>query len=215
MAGPRISYSSLAATSAGTPGTSIATGEAAGAVAVFCLAKNESPAFLVGGHEKLDEFKAMLASQNMYLPNKKITNKNTGNWSYPAARQLISLGLVAGGSKNILNYDLQARQKDLAFIILNGIYRLDKSRYSLELDARIRPFITEENLTFSSAMNLLGALYGIEGGSEEVYKKLCAQSRINDVMQLRMKERKTLTMDDVYYLGAYSIRSYTGKDIPD
>jgi hypothetical protein len=33
-------------------------------------------------------------------------------------------------------------------------------------------------------------------------------------MQLRMKDRKTLTMADVYYLGAYSIRSFTGRDIP-
>jgi hypothetical protein len=34
-------------------------------------------------------------------------------------------------------------------------------------------------------------------------------------MQLRMKERKVLSMEDVYYLGAYSIRSYTGREIPD
>lgn len=215
MAGPRISYSSLAATSAGTVGTSIATGEAAGAAAVFCLAKNENPAFLVRGHEKYDESKAMLASRNMYLPNKKITNKSTDSWSYPAARQLISLGLVAGGSKNNLNYGLQVKQKDLAFILINGIYRLDKSSYSLELDARIRPFINDKSLTFNSVVSMLGVLYGVEGETDAVYEKLCAQRRINDVMQLRMKERKPLTMDDVYYLGAYSIRNYTGKDIPD
>ena len=215
MAGPRISYSSLAATSAGTLGSSIATGEAAGTAAVFYLVKNESPAFLVKGHEKFDELVAILASWNMYLPNKNINSRKTDNWSYPAARQLVSLGLVAGGSKNNLNYNVQAKQKDLSFILINGIFRLDKSSYSLELDARIRPFINDESLTFSSVMSILGALYDVEGGTDAVYEKLCAQSHINDVMQLRMKERKTLTMDDVYYLGAYTIRSYTGKDIPD
>jgi hypothetical protein len=61
---------------------------------------------------------------------------------------------------------------------------------------------------------MLGALYKTEGGTNEIYKKLCEQSHINDVMQLRMKDRKTLTMADVYYLGAYSIRSFTGRDIP-
>lgn len=86
---------------------------------------------------------------------------------------------------------------------------------SLELDERIRPFINKESLTFSSAISMLGALYGVEGGTDEIYEKLCVQRRINDVMQLRMKKRKVLAMDDVYYLGAYSIRSYTGKDIPD
>ena len=128
---------------------------------------------------------------------------------------MISLGLVAGGSRNNLNYNTKAKQKDLAFILINGIYRLDKSSYSLELDAHIRPFIKDEDLTFSSAVTILGALYGMEGETDTLYEKLCTQSRINDVMQLRMKERNVLTMDDAYYLGAYSIRSFTGKDIPD
>ncbi len=75
--------------------------------------------------------------------------------------------------------------------------------------------ITDDALTFDNAVKMLGALYDIKGGTDAMYKKLCEQRRINDVMQLRMKDRKPLTMDDVYYLGAYSLRSYTGKDIPD
>lgn len=214
MAGPHISYSSLAATSAGTIGTSIATGEAAGAAAVLCLVKNESPAFLENKRENLDELRAILAAQKMYLPNQKIVNRNEGNWSYPDARQLISLGLIAGGANNNLRFNMPAKQEDLAFILLNGIYRLDAGSYSLDMDARIRPFITEDALTYGNVVKMLGALYEIEGGTDAVYKSLCEQRRINDVMQLRMKDRKPLTMDDVYYLGAYSIRSYTGKDIP-
>ena len=215
MAGPHISYSSLVATSAGTMGTSIATGEAAGAAAVFCLVKNESPAFLENKRENLEELRAVLTAQKMYLPNHKITNRNEGNWSYPDARQLISLGLIAGGTSNNFRFNTPAKQEDLAFILLNGIYRLDAGSYSLDLDARIRPWITKDALTYVKMVKMLGALYGIEGGTDAVYKELCEQRRINDVMQLRMKDRKPLTMDDVYYLGAYNIRSYTGKDIPD
>jgi hypothetical protein len=214
MAGPHISYSSLAATSAGTMGTSIATGEAAGAAAVFCLIKNESPAFLENKRENLDELREILTAQKMYLPNQKIANRNEGNWSYPDARQLISLGLVAGGANNNLRFNTPAKQEDLAFVLLNGIYRLDKESYSLEMDVRIRPFITGDVLTYDNAVKMLGALYEIAGDTDAVYKKLCEQRRINDVMQLRMKDRKPLSMDDVYYLGAHSIRSYTGKDIP-
>ena len=214
MAGPHISYSSLAATSAGSMGTSIATGEAAGAAAVLCLVKNESPAFLENKPENLEELRAILTSQKMYLPNQKIANRNEGNWSYPDARQLISLGLIAGGASNNLRFNTPAKQEDLAFILLNGIYRLDEGSYSLELDARIRPFITKDALTYENVVKMLGTLYEIEGGTDSVYKNLCEQRRINDVMQLRMKDRKPLTMDDVYYLGSYSIRSYTGKDIP-
>ena len=214
MAGPFSSYSSLAASSAGTLGTGIAAGEAAGAAAVFCLVKNETPAFLAESHEKLVEFRAMLAEQNMYLPSTRVRDVKHDNWSYPAARQLLSLGLIAGGNTNSLNFSLPAKHKDLAFILLNGINRLDQSSYSLELDARIRPFITDDILTFDRAVKLLGVLYDMEGDTDALYDKLCAQSRINDVMQLRMKERKPLAMEDVYYLGAYSIRSYTGKDIP-
>jgi hypothetical protein len=214
MAGPRSSYSSIASSSAGTIGTGIATGEAAGAAAVFCLAKNESPALLLSDREKLEEFRSVLASQNMHLPNRKIVDKNSGNWAYPAVRQLLSLGLIAGGNNNNLNFNRQATQKDLGFVLINGIYRLDKESYSLELDARLRPLLTEDPLTFEKAVAMLGAFYKTEGGTNEIYKKLCEQSHINDVMQLRMKDRKTLTMADVYYLGAYSIRSFTGRDIP-
>jgi hypothetical protein len=215
MGGSRISYSSLAATSAGTMGTSIATGEAAGAAAVYCLAKNESPAFLANEPEKLEEFRKMLMDQKMALPNKIIKNKNSANWSYPAVKQLVSLGLIAGGTGNDYSYDRQASQKDLATILLNGIYRLDEKSYSLDLDARIRPFISGGELTYERAVKILGALYGIDGKTDVIYHRLCAEGRINDVMQLRFKDQKEITMDAVYYLGAYTIRSFTGKDIPD
>jgi hypothetical protein len=34
-------------------------------------------------------------------------------------------------------------------------------------------------------------------------------------MQLRLKDRDVLNMEDVYYLSTYNIRGYTGEEIPD
>ncbi len=213
MAGPRISYSSLASGSAGNIGTSIGTGEAAGALAVFCAARSESPAFINNKHENYAEFEEMLKEKNMYLPEKEIETNDSDNWSYSAAGKLITLGLVAGGMDNNLRYDNKAAQKDLAFILINGIYRVDKNIYSKELYDRLRPFITNDSLTFERTVSMIGALYGLEGTIDEVYKKLCEQHCINSIMQQRLEDRENLTMDEVYYLGAYSIQHFTGKDI--
>lgn len=215
MAGPRASYSSLAASSAGTVGTSIAAGEAAGAAAVYCIARNENPAGLDKDKDKSKEFKSMLGDIGMYLPNEPIKSQFEDSWAYPSARQLLTLGLVGGGLKNDLKYNEPARQKDLAYILLNGIYRLDKNAYTLDLDSRLRPYITDRKLTYDDTVGMLGALYGVKGDTKTIYKKLCEQNRINEVMQLRLDESRGLTLSDVYYLGAYSIKSFTGKEMPE
>jgi len=215
MAGPRASYSSLASSSAGTIGTSIAAGEAAGTASVFCVARNENPANLNKDNEKYSEFKSMLTRTGMYLPNETIGSQFEDSWAYPAARQLVTLGLIGGGLKNDLKYGNPTRQKDLAYILINGIYRLDRNAYNLDLDSRLRPFLTDSRLTYDSTVSMLGALYNIKGDTQTIYKKLCEQSRINEVMQLRLNESRGIALSDVYYLGAYSIKSFTGKEIPD
>lgn len=215
MAGPVISYSSLAASSAGTIGTGIATGEAAGAAAVYCAARNEIPVNLNPSHEKYSEFESILIGKKMFLPNDDMVNQKVENWAYPAARKLLSLGLIAGGEKNDLQFEVEAEQKDLAFILINGIYRVDKDAYTMDLDARLRPFITNDSLTYDSTVRMLGALYGYEDNTDVLFKKLQQQNRINKVMQLKLDKSRILTMEETYYLGIYSIMNYTGKDIPD
>lgn len=215
MAGPRASYSSLAASSAGTIGTSIATGEAAGAAAVYCIARNENPSNLDKDTDKYKEFRSMLDDIGMYLPYEAIKSQFGDNWAYPAARQLLALGLIGGGLKNDLKYDEPARQKDMAYILINGIYRIDKDSYTLDLDSRLRPYLTDRKLTFKDAIGMLGALYGVKGDTEAIYSKLCEQNRINEVMQLRLDESRSITLSDVYYLGAYTLKSFTGKELPE
>jgi len=218
MVGPRISCSSLAASSASAIGTCIAQGEAAGAVAVLCVARNENPAFLDKKHEYFEELAATLKAKKMYLPDKPAALDLGKDWSAEAARQLLSLGLLAGGSDNNMMYNAQARQKDLAYILINGIYRTDRSSYTPELDAKLRPFVNENNLTFDSMVRMVGALYNIEGDPDSIYRQLCEKNLINRVLRDRIEKletnAETITMDMVYYISAYSIRCYTGKDIP-
>jgi hypothetical protein len=219
MAGPRISYSSLASSSASAIGTCIAAGEAAGAAAVMCAARNESPMFIEEGYEYFEEFGATLAAKDMYLPDKTISYKFRNNWAYGSFRKLVSLGLLAGGEENDMKADEHAAQKDLAYILMNGIYRLDRGSYTEDLNAHLKPFINDDSLTFDSLMRMLGALYGIEGEPDDVYRKLREQQRINTVFADKLGKLKTnaetITMDMVYYIGAYSIRSFTGKDVSD
>lgn len=219
MAGPRASYSSLASSSTAAIGTCIAAGEAAGAAAVLCVARNESPLFIDEGYEYFEEFGAALAAKKMYLPDRTSKFKYKKNWAYESFQQLVSLGLLAGGTENDMRADEHAAQKDLAYILINGIYRLDPDSYTEELNERLKPFLSSDSLTFDGLVGMLGALYGIEGEPDDVYQKLCDQQRINGVFAQQLGRLKTnaeiITMDMVYYIGAYSIRSFTGKDVSD
>jgi len=219
MAGPRISCSSLAASSAYALGTCIAEGEAAGAAAVVCTARNESPMFLEEGHAYFGEFAGTLAGKKMNLPKKAASGRKDKNWAAQAGKQLLSLGLIAGGTDNDLKYDAPAGQKDLVYILLNGIYRLDSGSYDQRLSEQLQDYISNDSLTFDNMMKILGALYGIKGDPDHIYKQLCSQNRINGVFREKLDKLQTnadaITMDMVYYIGAYSIRSYTGKDISD
>lgn len=219
MAGPRISYSSLVSSSAAEIGTCIGTGEAAGAAAVICVARNESPMFIEEGYEYFEEFGATLAKKDMYLPDKTSKFKYRNNWAYESFSQLVSLGLLAGGAENDMRVDRHAAQKDLAYILINGIYRLDRDSYTEDLHENLKPYINDDSLTFDSMVKMIGALYGVEGEPDAVYQKLHEQQRINTVFADKLGKLKTnaeiITMDMVYYIGAYSIRSFTGKDVSD
>ncbi len=215
MVGPKASYSSLAASSAGALGVGIAEGEAAGVAAVYSLLRSADPAEIVKDHEMMQELRSFLAKQKMYLPQQKFENKNASNWSYPAVRQLLTLGLIAGGAENDFDFDGGAEEKDLAVVLLNGIYRLGSGSYTLLLDSRIRPYFNEKELTREAAAQILNALYGENAPAGSAYGIACEKGRINDIMQLRLKDKEILTMDDVYYLGAYNIKLFTGKDIKD
>lgn len=214
MTGAKISYSSLAASSAGTIGTSIATGNSAGVLAAYCLLNNQEPVDIEKEREqgKIELLQEFLTKQGLYFPHEDFKSKLVSNWAYTELEQLISLGLVAGGINNDYNLDKEAVQGDLAILLLNGIYRLDSSKYSLALDTRIRPYFNDKKLTPAMAARILEELYNLPDKGKNSYERVCKLGYINDILQLSLKNKQVLTMDDVFYLSAHVIKSYTGKD---
>lgn len=213
MTGSKVSYSSLAASSAGSIGTGIATGNSAGILAVYCLLNNLEPADIDREREpsKIDEFSIFLKKQGLNFPKEEIINKLESNWAYSELRQLIALGLLAGGTENNYNLDRDAVQSDLAILLLNGIYRSEPSKYSLELDARIRPYFNNGELTIDKAVMILEALYDLPDKGKNSYNKVIKLGYIDKILQLSLKDKKVLRMDDVIYLSAKTISEFTKK----
>lgn len=217
MAGGKISYSSIVSSSANSISVNINTGESAAVAAVYSLVKNITPRELVKKKdiETIKELESLLKRQGIYLPSFKLKNPAVDNWAYTSVRQLNTLGLISGGYKNQYNFDNEAEQKDLAILLLNGVYRLSPDKYSLKLDAGIRPYFTSDVLTRERAGEILLALNGISASPSESYRKACSMGYINNAMKLRLRDQKILTMDQVYELSTYNIKLFTGKLFKD
>ena len=217
MTGAKISYTSLAASSAGTLGTSTATGASAGAISAWCLINGLEPADIdrEKNPDKIASFREFMTKQSFYLPERNIKNKNSSNWVYPALTELLSLGLVSGGSDNDYSFERKAVEADLAILLLNGVYRLNSNKYSLDLDQRMRPWFVGEELTKDKAARILEDLYDLPDKGSNSYEKVCSRGYINEIMQLKLKNKTVLTLDDVYYLAAHNIKTFTGKDIKE
>jgi hypothetical protein len=191
-------------------GTGIATGQAAGITAVFSLIYNISPAEIEKGKDQniLAELNKYLRSQGMVFEKSEPFDEENAHWAYPAVRELLALGLLAGGMDNDFQYDKTATQQDFIILLLNGIYRLDKEKYSLQLDALLRPYIRKEALTKQKAAEILLTLYGGRKPESPSYEEACEKGYINEVLQLRLKDRDILNLDDVYYLACSSIKAH-------
>jgi hypothetical protein len=217
MAGGKISYSSIVSSSANCISVNINTGESAAVAAVYSLVKNITPREIVKTKdvETIKELGSLLRRQGIYLPLIKLKNPAVDNWAYTSVRQLNTLGLISAGYKNQYNFDKEAVEKDLATLMLNGVYRLSPDKYSLALDTRIRPYFTSSELTREKAAEILLAFYGIPAGKSGNYQKACSMGYINNAMNLRLRDQKILTMDQVYELSAYNIKLFTGKQFKD
>ncbi len=217
MVGGKISYSSLVSSSADSMGVNITTGESAGVIAVYTLLNNVTPRELLKSNdtEKIDEMERLLRKQGIYLPAFNIKNTNTGNWSYTSVRQLNTLGLVSAGYKNDYKFNSEATQNDLATLLLNGIYRLSRDKYTLNLDTRMRTYFMDNGLTKDKAAEILLALNGVSKAQGNAFEKACEMGYINSAMRLRLREQKILTMDQVYELSVYNITLFCGKPIKD
>ena len=217
MTGRKASYSSLASSSAGAMGVSITTGQSAGIVAAYTVTARITPRDLAVKKEKerLNQVQKLFEKNGIYLPSFNIPVKNSENWVYPAIRQLNSLGLIAGVIENEYNLDFTAKSEDLAVLLLNGVYRLTPEKYNLEFDVSVRKYYNKENITPEKLGEMLLSLHGDGYDSGKAYNKACSKGYINEVMQLRLKDKKNLTIDDIFYIAASNLRIFTKKNIND
>jgi len=215
MVGSKISYSSLAESSAGSMSVGITTGESAGVVAVYSLVKSITPRDILKQKkdERIPELEGLLKKQGVYLSDIKVENKNSLNWSYPAVKQLNNLGLLEGGINNDYSFKREARQKDVVTLLLNGIYRLAVDKYSIDLNIRLNPYVKDSKITPEIIGEMLLSLYGDSAPNGRAYSKACKLGYIDKLAQLQMNKKKYLTMEDVYNLCANNLKLFTGKDI--
>jgi hypothetical protein len=211
MIGAKASYSSLAASSAGTLGVSIAEGQAAGVLAVYSIVENIKPRDIF--QEKDKKIKELLAKQGFKMDEFNIKPQYEGEWSYPYIRQLIHLGLIAGGESNNFGTEYPATQRDFATLLLNGVYRLSPDKYGLEFDSHLRKFLNNDKLTVESASEILLTMYDKAFASGSGYNEALKYGYIDGVMKSRIKSDQTLKMEDVFYLSCLNIKKYTGKEI--
>ncbi|HEX3029973.1 MAG TPA: FAD-dependent oxidoreductase [Clostridia bacterium] len=216
MAGRKISYSSIASSSAGSMSVNVTTGESAGVVGVYSLVKDITPRdILKQENERIIELEDLLKQEGVYLPGIKAEKKQSSNWSYPAVRQLNTLGLLEGGVDNDYEFSRTAVQKDMATLLINGIYRLSAGKYSIDLSVRLSPYMTNQRITPEISGEIVLALYNASAGKGQAFGKACRLGYIDKVSQLQMAKKKFLTMDDIYNLCANNLRRYTGKSIKD
>lgn len=213
MTGKKISYSSLAASSAGKLGVNIGTGEAAGIVAVYSIMKGIKPRDIISSENSpgIKDIDRLLKRQGVVLPDFNIKNKLSGNWVYAELEDLRELGIVSGGYVNDYGLEAHATQGELAMLLLNGAYRLAPDKYTLEFDSRLRVLFKKDKLTPELAGETLAALYGVKTEPGQGYKTACENGYINGAIQLRLKGKSILTFDDVVYLTDYNIKQFAGK----
>jgi hypothetical protein len=216
MVGNKVSYSSLAATSAANMATNINIGESAGIISVYSIVKDITPRDIVKHkyQRQLDDIERLLVRHNVYpsdLKSFKIKNINSNEWSYPAIKGLMGLGLIAGGTDNDFSLKSDTRQNDLATLLLNGTYRFTPDKYSLTFDARIRPYLFSDKLSPAKAAEILLAFHGVKAPTNNAYSKACALGYIDSSVQLRVKNKKILAMEDVLYLVWYNLKLLANK----
>lgn len=201
MAGKKASFSSLASTSAGRMTVSITAGQALGVTAAYCSLNNMTPAELCSADNKVfEDYQKFLRRSGITLTEFDVKNPNEGHWAWPAVKELVKYGLVAGGMDNDYLFDVEAYQENLVTLILNLLVKAAPEEYSLKLDNRIRPYSTEDLLTGDKACEIVLKTLDIPFEPGNAYLTLKEKNLIPDEILQKLNPDSGVTMDCVYVL---------------
>jgi|GEM_PF-2383903 len=215
MTGDKISASSLVQPAIGSNSSKAGNGYAAGIIAAYSISRDMEIPMLIEDRnlDTQQDIEKILRKMGIYMSDiKEDVGSITGNWSYPFAEKLINLGLLSGGITNDYKYEKEAKEKDLAYIILNGVPRVDETAYNYTFDAAVRKYIKDEPLTREKFGRILLELTGKTGtGSKSYYEEACKSGLIDDTLQKNLKNANTLKLSDVYYGAVKLLEKLTGR----
>ncbi len=216
MTGDKISASSLVQTAIGSNSSKAGTGYAAGIIAAYSISKGMDIQMLVEDRnlDTQQEIEKILRKMGIYMSDvKEEVTSITGNWSYPYAEKLINLGLLSGGITNDYKYDKEAKLKDFAYIILNGVPRVSEEAYNYKFDITIRNYLEDEPLTKDEFGKIILELFHKNAVSENNYSEACKLGLIDKTLQDKIKNTGVLKLSDVYYSSVFIIEKLTGNSL--
>lgn len=206
MAGKKASFSSLASTSAGRMAVNITGGQALGVTAAYCYLNNMTPAELSQADENvIRDWQKLLRRSGITLMDFDEKNPNEGHWAWPAVKELLKYGLVAGGMENDYLFDMEAYQENLVTLIVNLIVKKVPDKYSLRLDNRIRPYSTDDLLTGETACEIILKTLDIPYETGYAYETVKEKGLVPVEIMQRIKPESPVTMDCVYFLTAHLV----------
>lgn len=206
MVGKKASFTSLASTSAGRMAVSITSGEAMGITAAYCYLNDLTPAEICQASEKTKmEYQKLLKRTGITLIDFDESNPNAEHWAWPAVKELVKYGLIAGDTENDYLFNLEAYQGNLVTLIENLIVKSAPNYYSLELSKRIRPFSTEELLTGEGVAEIVLSTLDIPYETGQAYKTAKEKNLIPHEVLQEIEPTKAVTMDSVYVITVHVI----------
>ncbi len=216
MTGDKISASSLVKTSINTNASRAGTGYAAGIIAAYSISRDMDIPMLIEDRnlDTQQEIEKILRQMGIYMSDvKEDVTSITGNWSYSYAEKLINQGLLSGGITNDYKYDKEAKCKDLAYIILNGVARMSDAAYNYKFDTIIRSYLTDKPLSKEAAAKIMLELTGHSEVESDYYNEARKLGLIDDTLDQKLNGREVLKLSEVYYGSVALLQKLTGRVI--
>jgi len=212
MTGAKASFSSLAATSAGTIPARITVGESAGLVSAYSFLNQISPLEILNRPEELKNLRKYLKRGGVYLEDfsEYILVEGTQERLvdlpvYPYIKVLAEYGLIAGGTDNDYRLDSRVSQELLAVLLKNAMVKMAPDFYTLEMDELLTKYEKKATLTGETAGEMILDVLGIsweEGKALSRMKEVLPSDLLDD-----LGKEEPVTMDVVYVLAVEAINT--------
>ncbi len=214
MIGAKGSYTSLAATSAGTLPTQMTIGESAGLISAYSFINGLSPADMLKlTNEQQKALKAYIKkagielsdfSESHFIPG--TNDKLMDHWAYPYVKILGEYGLIAGGTDNNFRLDYRTSQDVMAVLIKNMILKMAPDSYHLNLDQALKAYEVKTELLGETAAAMVLETLSVPYQQGKALETLKAEDLLPETLIERLTPQGTVTMDVVLGLAVELIK---------